>query len=74
MTDFELTPHDRASSLWLRLATHLSDRLADARRRNDAPLSDIETAMLRGEIKSLRRLLALGDDNRPVVTGDDEAP
>jgi hypothetical protein len=75
MTDpsFALTDRDKASDVWLRLRAHLTDRLADARLRNDQVLSEPETAMLRGEIRCLKRLLALGDD-RPVLTGDDEAP
>jgi hypothetical protein len=72
VTDFSLTAHDKASSLWLRLCVHLEDRLADARQRNDKSLSEQETATLRGEIKSLKRLRALGDD-RPM-TGDGDQP
>lgn len=69
MNDFDLTPGDKASSLWLRLKAHLEDRLDDARRRNDSPtLPEAGTAALRGEIKTLKRLIALGDD-RPM-TGD----
>jgi hypothetical protein len=71
--DFSLTSADKMSSLWMRLRAHLEDRLADARRRNDAALSDLDTAVLRGEIKSLKRLIALGDD-RPVLTGDEQPP
>ena len=33
VTDFQLTEHDKAQGLWLRLRAHLEDRLADARRR-----------------------------------------
>ena len=55
MTDFQLTEHDKAQGLWLRLRAHLEDRLADARRRNDAALTEAETAMLRGEIRCLKK-------------------
>lgn len=72
MTEFELTTHDKASSLWLRFCEYLNERLADARRRNDATtLSEHDTAALRGEIRCLKKLLALGDD-RPILTGDEE--
>lgn len=76
--DFELTLNDKASSLWLRLSAHLDDRLADARRRNDGglggcSLSENETATLRGEIRCLKKLIALGDD-RPVLTGNEQPP
>ena len=70
MIDFSLSAHDKSQGLWLRLQTHLEDRLASARRRNDAPLSEHETASLRGEIVTLKRILALGAD-RPM-TGDDQ--
>jgi hypothetical protein len=73
MTDFRLTHNDKSTPLWLRLKAHLEERLAAARVRNDMLLPENDTAMLRGEIKSLKRLLALGDD-RPIVTGEDEAP
>lgn len=70
MIDFELTTADKLSSLWLRIRAHLEDRLSDARRRNDAMLTEHETASLRGEIRTLKRIIALGDD-RPMT--DDEA-
>lgn len=70
MTTFELSDNDRAQGLWLRLRAHLEDRLTDARRRNDAVQPEPETAALRGEIRTLKRLIALGND-RPV-TGDEE--
>ena len=71
---FALTAHDKASSLWLRLREHLTERLDDARRRNDSEtLTEQETAALRGRIKCLKALVALGDD-RPIVTGEDETP
>ena len=74
MTDhFALTDHDMAQVLWLRLKAYLEDRLADARRRNDSLMSEYETAALRGEIKCLKRILALGDDRR-ILTGDDQPP
>lgn len=67
---FTLTEHDKAQGLWRRLEAHLEDRLADARKRNDAALTEPETASLRGEIRCLKRIIALGDD-RPM-TGDEE--
>ena len=70
MIDFELTEHDKVQGLWLRLRAHLEDRLAAARVRNDGALFESETASLRGEIKTLKRIIALGDD-RPM-TGDEQ--
>lgn len=71
MTDFQLTEHDKAQGLWLRLKEHLEARLALARIRNDTLLGEYETALLRGEIKCLKGLLALGND-RPVLAGEDQ--
>jgi hypothetical protein len=70
MNDFVLSEHDKSQGLWLRLKAHFEDRLADARQRNDAALSEPETASLRGEIRCLKRLMALGND-RPM-TGTEE--
>lgn len=73
MTDlFRLTEYDKAQSLWLRLKAHLDERLAYLRQKNDGFSSEYETASLRGEIRSLKRLIALGDD-RPM-TGIDDQP
>ena len=66
MTPFELSPQDKLHPLWTRLRAHLEDRLAQARIRNDAVLPEAETAALRGEIKALKRIIALGDD-RPLT-------
>ena len=72
MSDFTLSESDKAQNLWLRLKDHFVDRLAYARTRNDNPLlSEQDTAALRGEIKTLKGLIALGDD-RPIVTGNEE--
>jgi hypothetical protein len=71
MTDFRLSEHDKSTGLWLRLRDHLTERLSAARVRNDMLLPENDTAMLRGEIKTLKRILSLGED-RPVLTGDGE--
>ena len=68
MTDFALSEADKAHGLWLRLRAHFEERLALARQRNDAIQPEDMTAALRGEIKTLKGLIALGDD-RPIVPG-----
>lgn len=73
MIDFNLSEHDKAQGLWLRLRAHLEARLADARVRNDGAMNDYETASLRGEIRTLKRIIALGDD-RPDMTGGEQPP
>lgn len=71
MADFTLSDNDKAQGLWVRLKAHLEDRLTAVRKRNDNPLTESETAVLRGEIRTLKHIIALGDD-RPILTGDEE--
>lgn len=73
MIDFQLSDNDKAQGLWLRLRVHLEARLADARVRNDSMMGEYETASLRGEIRTLKALIRLGDD-RPDMTGMDDQP
>lgn len=73
MADFQLSEHDKAQGLWLRLKAHLEERLALKRIRNDTLLGEYETALLRGEIKCLKRIISLGDD-RPIMTGGEQPP
>lgn len=74
MTNFELTPSEKASNLWQRLKAHFDDRLAAARVRNDDPeLTTFQTATIRGEIKSLKALLRL-DVDRPLTGEGDQSP
>jgi hypothetical protein len=67
---FALTEDDRHSPLWMRLKAHFEDSLADARRSNDRPFSERETATLRGEIMCLKKLIRL-DADRPEMTGSE---
>lgn len=69
MTDFTLSDYEKSQPLWGRLKAHLEDRLAAARSKNDAPLTDAETATLRGEIRCLKTLIRL-DISRPL-TGEE---
>ena len=70
---FTLSEQDKAQGLWLRFKDHLLERLASARIRNDGALDGFETASLRGEIRTLKRILALGDD-RPVIPTEYDQP
>jgi hypothetical protein len=72
MADFALTDNDRASGFWLRLKAHLEERLATNRLVNDnISLTEQDTAVLRGRIRELKALLALGE-SRPIATGNEE--
>jgi hypothetical protein len=68
MTDFELTEGEKAHPLWARLKAHMQDRLADARIRNDASMTEMETAALRGRIACLKTFIALGEPRQIVGT------
>ena len=56
-----LSEDDRHTVLWLRLKAHLTEKLDAARAENDRLQPEPETAFLRGRIKALKRILALGD-------------
>jgi hypothetical protein len=60
--EFELTPSDKRSPLWLHLACHLEKRLMLARAENDFSRSAEKTEHLRGRIFELKALLALADE------------
>lgn len=64
---FELTEGEKSHPLWRRLRAHMEDRLAGHRVRNDdGSMTETQTAALRGQIKCLKGLIALGDD-RPLT-------
>lgn len=63
---FELSDSEKRQPLWLKLANHLKSKLSELRGRNDGPLDADETATLRGQIRCLKGLLALGEDKPPV--------
>lgn len=68
--EFELTEGERSHPLWARLKGHLQTKLGELRRKNDdTSLDAVGTALLRGQIKCLNNLIALGDV-RPDVEPD----
>ncbi len=66
---FALTAEELDSSLWLRLQEHYTTRLAELRRRNDAPLTSDQTATLRGNIQFVKKFLDLGKEPPPTIDG-----
>jgi hypothetical protein len=65
--DFTLTPGDKVSPTWQKLRAHLEDKLKDARGKNDdTKLDAIQTAAIRGQIQTLKSIIALGDTS-PVI-------
>lgn len=53
------------SSTWLYVLSWASSQIADAREKNDNVNRDaVQTAVLRGEIKAMKSLMALSDPKR----------
>jgi hypothetical protein len=69
----KLEPIEVQSALWTKVSNELNNRLRLARLKNDGALNEIETADLRGQIKALKNVLALGDlTPRPTTVMEDE--
>ena len=69
-----LTQDERTSAVWQSVKGHLERMLAKRRMENDNPkLTPVETAMLRGQIQTLRAMIALGAEP-PVMTAPSARP
>lgn len=66
-----LTTAEANSGLWQELAKYLTERLADKRRENDHDKDAIKTAYLRGQIATMKELLALAETPPPETEADD---
>ena len=56
-----LLPHELESSVWKKLKEHLDAELIERRTYNDGESLDaVATAMIRGEIKHIKRMLRIG--------------
>lgn len=66
---FFLTPDEKDSRVWKRLMAHFDERLGILRMQNDGVKSEVDTALLRGRIAELKRIMDLNKD--PI---DFEAP
>ena len=62
--------NDRQSPTWRKLRKHFEARLAELRAKNDNDLSELATAKLRGQIRMVGELLALGDQD-PAMEADE---
>lgn len=60
-----LTKEQRESALWKILMEHFERRLLDKRLKNDGPLSEVETASIRGGISELKSIMLL--NNEPIT-------
>lgn len=69
-----LTKDERTSPVWQSVRGHLERMLVQKRRLNDNhKLTPVETAMLRGQIETLKAMLALGSEP-PVMTAPSARP
>jgi len=69
-----MKPEDFRSEAWKRLTQTLEERLEELRQLNDSPSLGVEqTALVRGGIKELKRILSLADDASlgPLVDPDE---
>lgn len=56
-----LKEHELNSSTWMKIQTHLEERLALLRAKNDASKTIEETEKLRGRIDEVKFMLALAE-------------
>lgn len=62
---------DTTSPAWLAIHEWASERLDSLRKRNDGALDGVATAHLRGQIATLKQILALPDKVAPPEPGDE---
>lgn len=68
MIDMTLSEAERQSPAWHSMKAKFQARLEKLRQRNDKPMTELETATLRGHIECLKAVLAL-DAVPPKVSG-----
>ena len=66
-----LDHNDLRSSTWGKLRRHIQARIESLRKSNDNDQSPTDTAALRGQIRALTNLLALGDPD-PAIAADED--
>ena len=66
-----LSAAELSSHTWAILADYVEKQITLLREQNDAPLDEIKTAELRGEIRGLKKLLSAGKEKpTPIrITG-----
>ena len=58
---FTLNAQERNSPLWKRLVAHYEKKLSSMRVRNDGPLDNDQTLILRGRINEVKAILSIND-------------
>lgn len=71
----KLTKQEAQSELWAKLRDHMQSLLDRARIANDNPALTMDaTSAKRGEIKALKTLIALGEEDKRIEFEDSPAP
>ena len=55
-----LSEGERNHPLWLKIESHLKERIVILRAKNDGPLDTVQTATIRGQIEETKAMLAWG--------------
>lgn len=58
----KLQAHECETALWQKLSAHYTKHLSFLREQNDAPLTELQTAELRGKIKFCKAFLDLAKE------------
>lgn len=66
-------PIDFNTSTWKQVSEWAAGEISRLRTKNDGDLDELQTASVRGEIKALKRLLALPDFQAALAVNADPA-
>lgn len=69
MSDLSLNADDRQSPVWKKIREYCDDEIAQHRVNLESDQEPGKTAIIRGQIRSLKKLLAIGS---AVTTGGNE--
>jgi hypothetical protein len=62
----KLTQGERNTAVWAKIEQYAREKLDVLRKKNDAPLTDLQTAQIRGRIAELKDLLDIAEDVKVV--------
>jgi|TARA_R110000868_G_scaffold234939_2_gene488620 hypothetical protein len=57
-----LSKSEQEHPIWLKVESHLKDRMSLLRAKNDGPLDAVQTAHIRGQIAEVKAMLAWNID------------
>jgi len=70
---FELTRAERESALWKKLMAYFESELGRSRKQNDVVQDIDSTNALRGDIRRLKKIVALNEPQITTLTGRPES-